>query len=75
MYKYYYNLNEDDISIAVLGKSKILTKNCIQISEQQYEEYNQILRSIPDKEGFEKRVTLYVDGTFDVSYAEIDIDS
>lgn len=71
MYKYYYKLDDDGKSIDVLGKSKILTKKCIEITEQQYKEYNQTLSMIQDKEGYEKNVTLYVDGTYDVSYVEM----
>lgn len=72
MYKYYYILNEDG-TIKALQKSKKAPAGGIQTTKANYERYIAIIRSVPDREGYDKIVHLYPDFTFTVEYLPIEV--
>ena len=71
--KYFY-LTKNEKTIAVLGSGKKVPNKpgYHEISESQYNAYMNTLASIEDREGYEKLVTLYLDGTYDVHYKPIE---
>lgn len=68
-YRYYIKTNNN--VIASLGRTSRLPNNVTEITQAQYDNYKTILASIPNRAGYTKKVTLYVDGTYDVEYTEI----
>lgn len=73
MTKYWYVLNEDG-TIKVLYKQKAQPKNGVQITRVQYDKYLEIIRNVPEKDGYEKTIHLYPDFTYTVEYAPIVIE-
>lgn len=72
MYKYYYVLNEDG-TIKSLWKVKKAPVGGVKISKADYERYIAIIRSVPDKEGYDKVVHLYPDFSYTVEYLPIEV--
>ena len=72
MYKYYYILNEDG-TIKSLNKSKKVSADGVQITKADYEKYSAIVKSIPQKEGYDLTIHLYPDFTYSVEYTPIEI--
>lgn len=64
--KYYMKLINSDIEY--FGRGKKIPKNCIEITEDQYEDYMKVLDGIPDREGYYKIVHLHVNMTYEVEY-------
>lgn len=71
MDRYYYKCKENNI-ITYLGKAKKIPSNCVEITKEKYNEYKSIISSIPNRDGYDKNVTLYVDGTYTVEYIKIE---
>lgn len=71
MYKYYYTLNSDG-TINALYKSKKIPSNGVQITKADYEKYSAIVKSIPQKEGYDLTIHLYPDFTYTVEYSPIE---
>lgn len=69
MYKYYIKTNNNIITM--LGKSKKIPSGCTEISKADYDNYKSIIASIPSHSGYTKKVTFYIDGTYDVEYLPI----
>lgn len=71
MYKYYIRTNAN--VIIMLGKAKKVPnkEGYTEVTKAEYDEYMGILESIEEKAGYTKKVTLYIDGTFDVQYVPI----
>ena len=70
---YYYKVYEGIDVIKQLGvkyNGKI-PKNSTEITKDEYENYLAIIRSVPQKEGYTAKMTLHVDGTYEVEYIEI----
>ena len=57
--------------IKMLGMSSKVPWDCTEIEKKQYDYYKSILASIPNKSGYTKKVTLYIDGKYDVDYTAI----
>lgn len=72
MYKYWYVLKEDG-TIKALYKQKSTPKNGVQITKAYYERYSAIVKSIPNRDGYDKTIHLYPDFTYTVDYTPIEI--
>lgn len=72
MYKYYYVPNSDG-TIKSLWKAKKAPEGGVQTTKANYERYLAIIRSVPDREGYDKIVHLYPDFTFTVEYLPIEV--
>lgn len=70
--KCYYKLNSDG-TISSLHKADKIGKNGVEITQEQFDEYLDIIHSVPDKEGYNPVIKLYVDGTCTVEYIVSDI--
>lgn len=68
--KYYVKIVDNDI--VSFGKAKKVPKNNTEVSEKKWNELKEILRSIQDKEGYDKYVHLHLDGIYEVEYFEIE---
>lgn len=64
--KYYYKLSEN--IILYIGKGKKVPKNCVEITREQYELYDDIIKGIEQKDGYITVTTLYADGSYTVDY-------
>lgn len=70
--KYYYVTKVSNV-ISSLGSSKKVPNKVgyVEITKAQYDNYMDIINSIPERSGYIKKITLYIDGTYDVEYTEI----
>lgn len=68
--KYYIKVVNQNI-IKSLGSSKRLPSGATEITKEAFDNYKSILASIPARAGYTKKVTLYVDGTYEVEYVPI----
>lgn len=70
--KYYYVTKVSNV-ISSLGSSKKVPNKTgyVEITKEQYDNYMSIINSIPERAGYNRKITLYIDGTYDVEYTEI----
>lgn len=70
--KFYYYTKTSNV-ISLLGKGKKIPNRAgyVEITEEQYNAYIDTLNSIEDRSGYTKKVTLYIDGTYDVEYVPV----
>lgn len=73
MKKFYYVTKQDGI-ISSLGTGKKVPARAgyVEITEEQYNFYMNIINSIEDREGCTKKIVLYIDGSYDVEYTIVE---
>lgn len=71
MQKYFYTLNEDGTIFSLVKAKKC--SNGVQISKVEYDRYKDILANIPNRDGYDKIVKLYVDFTYTVEYIPMEV--
>lgn len=54
--------------ITAIGTTYTLTREMTEITRQEYNNYKSIIESIPDRDGYIKKVTLRKDGGYQVEY-------
>lgn len=66
--KYYYMTLDANECITSVGTTYTLTREMTEITRQEYNNYKVIIESIPDRDGYLKKVTLHIDGSYEVEY-------
>lgn len=66
--KYYYMVLDSNDCITAIGTTYTLTREMTEITRLEYNNYKDIIESIPDRDGYIKKVTLHKDGSYEVEY-------